>query len=159
MMRTVLTVLFALFAVQARSQPSFDCTSNDLRIRVTQSERITVPCDTMYVMTDGTMRQFYIERDKMRREAELADREIEELRGIILTQDSLIAIHREDVRSLEDHLTFTQTKLDTLQLRLGESIELTDEVIGIARRKNTLAYIAGGLGGAALGIVVGILVE
>lgn len=158
-MRILLIAFFAILTVEAQAQPSVDCTSDDLRIRVVEDERLTVPCDTMYLLSDPALRRFYVERDKLRREVDLADREIEQLRGIAATQDSLIGIHREDVRSLENHLTFTQTKLDTLQMRLDESIELTDEVIGIARRKNTLAYVAGGVGGAALGVIVGLLLK
>lgn len=158
-MRKLLLLVVSLLAAEAHAQPNVDCTSADLRVRFTQGASFTVPCDTMFLLSDVALQAFFVERDKLRSEADLADREIAQLRGVIDTQDSLLAIHREDVETLENHLTFTQTRLDTLQMRLEESIELTDEVIAIARRKNTLAYVFGGLGGAAVGIFLGVLAE
>lgn len=156
-MRLVILLSLLLLPAVAHGQ-SINCSGDDVRIRFTLHHQMTVPCDTMYLLSKATYQRLYVRNAQLEQTNASWRQAHQQLEGVLTSSDSLLSIYRADIAALEAHLDRSSDTSQQLLMRLQESTDLTDHVIQVARRNNRMGYLIGGAGGVALGIVIGALV-
>jgi hypothetical protein len=109
------------------------------------------------VLTKETYRRLFIEarrNDDLIAQHQTAQQQLE---AMAATRDSLITTQRQELEAYERYRLETQQNVDSLMLRLDESIENTDRAIRIARRSRIAGLVAGGGAGILAGLLVGAL--
>lgn len=156
-MRLFILVVVLLIPAVVHGQ-SINCSGDDVRIRFTLHHQMTVPCDTMYLLSKATYQRLYVRNAQLEQTNASWRKAHEQLESVLTSSDSLLSTYRADISALESHLDRSSDTSQQLLLRLQESTDLTDHVIEVARRNNRMGYLIGGAGGVVLGIVIGSLV-
>lgn len=157
-MRMLLLLLFlALPGVSLGQTLVVNCQDDDGRYLLVEGRSLVSPCDSLFVLTKETYRRLFIESRQNNDLLERSEEARQRLLAMTATQENIIATQRREIEAFERHRLDMQQNVDSLMLRLDESIENTGQAIRIARRSRMAGLLAGGGVGVLAGLLVGAL--
>jgi hypothetical protein len=109
----------------------------------------------MVVLNAPTYRRIAVERRQLEAQIEVMGQANLLLEDMQQTQDSLLFVYQDQIRSFENYYQSTDRSIQALQTNLERSIANTEEAVKIARRNKVLGILLGGAAGLAGGIIVG----
>jgi hypothetical protein len=152
-MKCPLICFFVLLSTIAYAQ--VDC-NDDRQIKgLRRGQTFTAPCDSMVVLNAPTYRRIAVERRQLEAQIEVMGQANLLLEDMQQTQDSLLFVYQDQIRSFENYYQSTDRSIQALQTNLERSIANTEEAVKIARRNKVLGILLGGAAGLAGGIIVG----
>lgn len=137
-------ILFSCYQVKGQS---IDCAGENVQIGLRQGRMLTVPCDSMILLTKQTYGRIILEK-------QLGEKAFTVSEQIMESQKELANEYKRYADTLESYIRTTQPKIDTLQLLLDQSIKNTEEAVTIARRNKFLWGSIGVAAGILLGLVL-----